>query len=86
MIALHRDDGLRISLSDREGLRLREQSPDHEEITAVERARIPELLDSVFGLPGFVLDGEERVARAVYGTSATAASGVATRKVKLSSR
>lgn len=64
LIALHQDDGLRISLSDWDGLRLREHSPAHEKITAVERDQIPQLLESVFGLPGFVLDGAERVARA----------------------
>lgn len=65
LIALHRDDGLRISLSDWDGLRLREQSPTDEKITPIGRDRIPQLLESVFGLPGFVLDGGERVARIV---------------------
>lgn len=86
LVAKHKDDGTRISISDWDDLRLREQSPSGETITPIERDQIPELLESIFGLPGFGLDNGGRVVRAAQPPSATAASGVATRKVKLSSR
>jgi N-hydroxyarylamine O-acetyltransferase len=63
IVAAHREDGTRVSLSDWEGLRMREQTPSREDIHPVNREQIPALLESEFGLPGFALDGDGRVAR-----------------------
>jgi N-hydroxyarylamine O-acetyltransferase len=56
--------GLRVSLSDWDGLVLREQTPSYEKITPVERGQVPNLLASRFGLRGFALDADGRVVRA----------------------
>ena len=55
IVARHRDDGTRVSLSDWDNaLSLREQTPSATTITPVTRAEIPGLLETVFGLLGFV--------------------------------
>jgi hypothetical protein len=42
---------------------MREQTPSREDIHPVNREQIPALLESEFGLRGFALDGDGRVAR-----------------------
>jgi N-hydroxyarylamine O-acetyltransferase len=63
IVAVHRQDGTRVSLSDWEELRLREQTPSREDTEAVDREQIPALLETDFGLPGFALDGDGRIVR-----------------------
>jgi N-hydroxyarylamine O-acetyltransferase len=53
-VAINRHDGTRISLSDWDGLALREQTPVRTTVTPVSRADVPRLLETLFGLPGFV--------------------------------
>ncbi|MDE3069893.1 MAG: arylamine N-acetyltransferase [Acidobacteriota bacterium] len=57
-------DGGRAMLSDWGGLSLIEETPAERTVTALEREAIPDLLEGRFGLPGFVLDGDGRVASA----------------------
>jgi N-hydroxyarylamine O-acetyltransferase len=64
IVAAHRPDGTRISLSDWHELALREQTPTGETRMPVERAQVPQLLERHFGLPGFALDAVGRVVRA----------------------
>jgi arylamine N-acetyltransferase len=64
IVASHREDGTRISLSDWSELCLREQTPSREDIKPIEREQIPALLESEFGLSGFRLDRDGRVVRA----------------------
>jgi N-hydroxyarylamine O-acetyltransferase len=62
----HRDDGSRVSLTDWGGaLELTEETAHGATVTPVERTRIPELLSTVFGLDGWRVDAEGRVARRV---------------------
>ncbi len=57
-------DGTRISLSDwTDRLALTVRTPQRAEVTPVERAEIPALLDERFGLPGFGLDDRGRIVR-----------------------
>ena len=63
MVTINRPDGTRVTLSDRRGLTLTTDTPrDHSEV-AVPWAQVPDLLDTVFGLPGFVLGDNDRVTR-----------------------
>jgi arylamine N-acetyltransferase len=64
IVATHRADGTRISLSDWDELALREQTPATETRTPIERAQVPALLERQFGLPGFTLDAGGRVVKA----------------------
>ncbi len=57
-------DGGRLSLSDWGGLVLTEATPDGATVTPVERAEIPTLLASRFGLPGFAVRDDGRVVAA----------------------
>lgn len=61
IVAAHRPDGTRVTLSDWTGLSLSDQSPDGTTITPVQREEIPDLLATRFGLPGFGLDAAGRV-------------------------
>jgi N-hydroxyarylamine O-acetyltransferase len=61
IVAAQRRDGSRISLSDREGLLLTEQTPAATKVSPVELESVPELLDRRFGLPGFALRDDGRV-------------------------
>jgi N-hydroxyarylamine O-acetyltransferase len=54
IVAIQRADGTRLSLSDWDELALCEQTPSATTITPVIRAEIPGLLDTVFGLRGFM--------------------------------
>jgi N-hydroxyarylamine O-acetyltransferase len=55
-------DGTRTSLSDWGELALTEQTPERSQVTPVSREEIPRLLESRFGLAGFTLDADGRVA------------------------
>ncbi len=59
-VATHRRDGTRVSLNDWDGLALREQTPARTTITPVERDDVPRMLETLFGLHGFVQDGDGR--------------------------
>src|SRR4051812_8546182 len=63
IVGIQRDDGTRISLSDRDELALSEQTPTGSTVTPVSRDMVPELLDTHFGLSGFSLDGAQVVKR-----------------------
>ena len=54
-IAVSRPDGTRIALSDREGLTLTRYTPTETVVSRPQREEIPDLLETVFGLPGFAL-------------------------------
>jgi N-hydroxyarylamine O-acetyltransferase len=64
IVSTQRRDGTRIALSDRGELALTEQTPAGADVTPVSRAEIPHILESRFGLNGFELDNDGRVARA----------------------
>lgn len=55
-------DGTRLSLSDWNELSFVARTPAEATSTPVTRDEIPSLLEEHFGLPGFVLDGDERLA------------------------
>jgi N-hydroxyarylamine O-acetyltransferase len=61
IVAAQRADGSRIAVGDRDGLALTEQTPEESRSTPVAREEVPELLDRVFGLPGFALRADGRV-------------------------
>jgi N-hydroxyarylamine O-acetyltransferase len=63
IVALHRPDGSRVSLSDRTGLALTESTPAGSEVTPVRRDDVPRLLAEHFNLPGFAIDERGRVVR-----------------------
>jgi N-hydroxyarylamine O-acetyltransferase len=60
IVATHRDDGTRLALSDWDELALREQTPSATTVTPVTRDAIPGLLETLFGLPGFVQNADGR--------------------------
>jgi N-hydroxyarylamine O-acetyltransferase len=62
MICRHHADGTRTLLSDHAGLILSEQTPERTMDTEVEWDAVPGLLADRFGLPGFSLNGEARLA------------------------
>jgi N-hydroxyarylamine O-acetyltransferase len=64
IITAHRPDGTRISLTDRGDLSLIAQTPTDMAVRPIERAEIPALLESQFGLPGFALGSDGRVVSA----------------------
>jgi len=55
------DDGVRITLSDWDGLSLREATPRGRTFTPVECREVPELLASRFGIVGFALAEDGRL-------------------------
>jgi N-hydroxyarylamine O-acetyltransferase len=63
VVAVNREDGTRIVLGDRNGLTLTRHTPSGTVVSHPERDEIPELLDAVFGLPGFALGDNGRVTR-----------------------
>lgn len=56
-------DGMRVSLSDRDGLKLITQTPASTSSTSLRREEIPTILAERFGLDGFVLDRDGRIVR-----------------------
>jgi N-hydroxyarylamine O-acetyltransferase len=65
IVATQRPDGTRVSVSDWNGLELREQTPSATTVTSITRDEIPGLLESVFGLRGFVQAGDRTVPAAL---------------------
>jgi N-hydroxyarylamine O-acetyltransferase len=63
IVAVNHPDGTRVVLSDRHGLSLTRSSPAERAVTQPAREDIPDLLERVFGLPGFAVDGQGRVTR-----------------------
>lgn len=63
IITVNRPDGTRVALSDWSELGLIESTPSGRTVTKATRPEIPGLLDSVFGLPGFVLGDNGRITR-----------------------
>jgi arylamine N-acetyltransferase len=61
IVAAHRSDGTRVSLSDRDELTLTEETPTGRTITPVAWEAVPGLLEQRFGLGGFALDGGHRL-------------------------
>ena len=59
-VAIQHEDGRRAALSDWDGLVLREQTPSSTTVTPVTRDQIPALLETVFGLPGFMQGADDR--------------------------
>jgi N-hydroxyarylamine O-acetyltransferase len=64
MVCRQHDDGSRTLLSDHDGLVLSEQTPSRTVEEPIDWAAVPELLASRFGLPGFSLNGDARLALA----------------------
>ena len=64
VVSTQRPDGTRIDLRDRGELVLTEQTPAGADVTPVAREEIPHVLETRFGLNGFSLDDDGRVARA----------------------
>jgi N-hydroxyarylamine O-acetyltransferase len=75
IISAQRDDGACISLSDREGLALTEQTPGAKSVTPVALDAVPELLATHFRLSGFVLRPDGRLAPAAEIGSEYAGAG-----------
>jgi N-hydroxyarylamine O-acetyltransferase len=63
-VASQRPDGKRISLSDWGELALTEKTPEKTNVSRIQREQIPELLETVFGLAGWALNGEGRIVKA----------------------
>jgi N-hydroxyarylamine O-acetyltransferase len=61
IVAAHRRDGSRVSLGDRDGLVLTEQTPSTTNVSPVTLDAVPELLQRVFDLPGFALREDGRI-------------------------
>jgi N-hydroxyarylamine O-acetyltransferase len=64
VVSTQRPDGTRVDLRDRGELVLTEQTPASTDVTPVAREEIPHVLETRFGLNGFSLDDDGRVARA----------------------
>jgi N-hydroxyarylamine O-acetyltransferase len=64
IVCANHADGSRTVLFDREGLSLIEESPARRTATPVRWDEVPGLLATRFGLPGFELDGRDRIALA----------------------
>jgi N-hydroxyarylamine O-acetyltransferase len=65
IVSTQAPDGTRTSLSDWNELALTEQTPTSSTVTPIPRGAIPRLLEARFGLTGFTLNGDGRIARAV---------------------
>jgi N-hydroxyarylamine O-acetyltransferase len=63
LATVNRPDGTRVSLNDRHGLVLITDTPAGRTKTEVDSDDVPSLLDTVFGLPGFVLGDHGRITR-----------------------
>ncbi len=63
IVAVNRPDGTRIALSDWNGLSLTRRTPAETTVSEPARTEIPELLETVFGLPGFALGDSGRITR-----------------------
>ncbi|HEV7174244.1 MAG TPA: arylamine N-acetyltransferase [Solirubrobacteraceae bacterium] len=63
IVASHRADGTRLSLSDWSELAFVTQTPSGTSTSPVELESVPGLLESEFGLPGFSLSGAGRIVR-----------------------
>jgi N-hydroxyarylamine O-acetyltransferase len=63
IVSTQRPDGTRIDLRDWSGLALTEQSPAGADVTPVALDEVPQLLETRFSLPGFVLGAEQRLVR-----------------------
>jgi N-hydroxyarylamine O-acetyltransferase len=61
IIAINQADGTRVCLTDWNGLTLTRSTPSERTVSEPARADIPELLETVFGLPGFARSDEGRV-------------------------
>jgi N-hydroxyarylamine O-acetyltransferase len=61
IVAAQHPDGSRISLGDRDGLKLTEQTPAASQVNPVDWDSVPELLERLFDLPGFALREDGRV-------------------------
>jgi arylamine N-acetyltransferase len=64
IIAANRQDGTRVVLSDWTGLSFTTRTPAGSTVSEITRQDIPRVLDETFGLPGFALGADGRVARA----------------------
>jgi N-hydroxyarylamine O-acetyltransferase len=64
IVAAHRSDGSRFMMSDWDGLMFAEETPAGRTVTAIDRAEVPGVLESSFGLPGFALSPDGRIIRA----------------------
>jgi N-hydroxyarylamine O-acetyltransferase len=62
-IAVNHPDGTRVALRDREGLSLTRSTPAERTVSEPARDDIPELLETIFDLPGFALSNNGRVTR-----------------------
>ncbi len=62
-VAVNRPDGTRIALSDRDGPTLTRYTPAETAVSRLQREEIPDLLETVFGLPGFALGDDGLVTR-----------------------
>jgi len=63
IVAGQREDGLRMSLSDWDGLALTERTPTGSTVTPLQRRDLPALLAERFDLPGFSLGADGRLQR-----------------------
>jgi N-hydroxyarylamine O-acetyltransferase len=63
IVAVNHPDGTRVAMSDWNGLTLTRRTAAQGVVSEPAREDIPDLLDSLFGLPGFVLAGNGRVTR-----------------------
>ena len=63
IVAVNQPDGTRVALSDWNGLSLTRRIPTEKTVSEPAREDIPELLETVFGLPGFALADNGRVTR-----------------------
>jgi N-hydroxyarylamine O-acetyltransferase len=64
VVSLQKQEGTRVSLSDWDRLTLVEETAAERTMFPIVREQIPELLAQRFGLPGFTLDDDGRVALA----------------------
>ena len=70
IVCANNADGSRTTLTDREGLVLVQETPVERTALPIEWADVPGLLASRFGLEGFSLDGDSRIALTRPGSAA----------------
>jgi N-hydroxyarylamine O-acetyltransferase len=63
IVAVNHPDGTRVALSDRNGLALTRRTPAETTVSEPSWRDVPHLLETVFDLPGFVIDDHGRVTR-----------------------